>query len=237
VTHAFYRPSGVGNVAFHAYPMSWLRFELLGQAGNENGYGAVGGRPAVIADFGWVKLKGGAEYRRTTPVQNIVETRTNPDGTMSQVKVELKELKEERGFGGGIQFLLYPYVEFGLNAGRTLVDRWDRAGSLIGEDSFTTTSFGGFANARVVEDLLVGAGVNWTTKTDIHLDSAMKVGHFAHLQTFGAIQYLVAKQLFIKAVAAYARADYDPSFEADPSMDLAFSNYMYSGRVRLLYLF
>jgi hypothetical protein len=42
----------------------------------------------------------------------------------------------------------------------------------------------------------------------------------------------VAKQLFVKAVLAYARADLWPSAELN-----SISNTMWSGRVRLMYLY
>jgi hypothetical protein len=52
------------------------------------------------------------------------------------------------------------------------------------------------------------------------------------LQGFLAFQYIVSRQLFVKAVLAYARSDFDLSFSGEQ-----WSNYMYSGRVRLMYLF
>jgi hypothetical protein len=55
---------------------------------------------------------------------------------------------------------------------------------------------------------------------------------FDHWQTFGAIQYLLFHQLFIKAVFAYALADFSPNMNAP-----IFKNEMVSGRLRLLYLF
>jgi hypothetical protein len=60
------------------------------------------------------------------------------------------------------------------------------------------------------------------------------VGYFQHLQAFGAIQYVVARQLFVKFVAGYSRADYEPSAV---SRTRYFSNYKWSGRLRLMYLF
>ena len=61
----------------------------------------------------------------------------------------------------------------------------------------------------------------------------VKTQHF-HLQAFAALQYIVSRQLFIKAVLAYARADFSPS---GGSIDSVFSNEMFSGRVRLMYLY
>jgi hypothetical protein len=245
LTNSFYRPSGVGNLAFHAYPLKWARVELLGQAGNENGYNAIGGRGVAVIDLGWLRLKGGGEFKRTTPVNGdvvpLLDSMGNQvndaSGHPIQVKVDLKERKVEKGFGAGVILTYFPYVEGGLNYGIGLTDRWDRSGSPVGQDSFTITSMGGFVNVRLVEDFLLGVGGDYTVKDDTHLDSAGKVGHFKNLQAFGALQYLVAKQLFVKAVVAYAKGTFDPSFETDPSMDINFNNVMYSGRLRLMYLF
>jgi hypothetical protein len=49
---------------------------------------------------------------------------------------------------------------------------------------------------------------------------------------FGAVQYLIASQLFVKASLAYARADIWPSGEPN-----SLANTMWSGRIRLMYLY
>ena len=72
--------------------------------------------------------------------------------------------KEERGFGGSAQAVLAPYAEFGVNYARGLVDVIDDKGGLNAESSYDITSMGGFANVRVIEDLVIGAGVNKTNK-------------------------------------------------------------------------
>src|SRR5262249_51535768 len=59
----FYRPAGAGNIAFHLYPTRYLRFELLSQLGSTGGLNEVGGRPALVFDIGWLKVKGAAEYQ------------------------------------------------------------------------------------------------------------------------------------------------------------------------------
>ncbi|HMI86066.1 MAG TPA: hypothetical protein VK550_18345, partial [Polyangiaceae bacterium] len=66
VTYAFYRPPGVGQAALHLYPTDFLRFELGTQIGNEFGSNAFAARPVGIFDIGWLKLKGGVEYKRLT---------------------------------------------------------------------------------------------------------------------------------------------------------------------------
>jgi hypothetical protein len=216
VTYEFYRPSGVGNVGFHLYPTNFLRFELLGQLGNEQGQNSLGGRPVGILDLGWLKFKVGGEYSKTT-----------------QVDPNLKETYTRRGFGAGLIFIFDPFIEFGVNAARGLVDHIDPRGDVDPPGSYTVTSVGGFANGRIIEDLLVGVGYNYTTKEDIHYDMTTgKFGEFNHKQGFLSIQYLVYKQVFVKAVFAYATAHLAPTFG-----NAAYDNTMYSARLRLQYLF
>jgi len=214
------RPAGPGNVAIHLYPAKLLRVELLGQMGNQQGFNTIGGRPAAILDLGWLKLKGAVEYARTSSV-NV----GNP-GKFNR-----------RGGGGGAEFILSPWLEFGLNGAMALVDHWDSAGNYDGAGSYTVYSYGGFLNANPgVEDLLIGVGANYATLDDEHFDVASTThpfGKFNHLQTFAAVQYIFAKQLFIKAVVGYAKAHFNPSLSNQNEYD----NTMLSGRVRLTYLF
>ena len=53
------------------------------------------------------------------------------------------------------------------------------------------------------------------------------------MQGFGALQYLLGGQLFIKGVVGYARAFFQPS---DPTV-ATWTNDMYSGRIQLMYLY
>ena len=64
------RPAGVGEgyLAFHWFPLEYLRFEVLGALGADQftsnnvqqsgGHNIIGGRPSGILDLGWLKLKG-----------------------------------------------------------------------------------------------------------------------------------------------------------------------------------
>ena len=82
--------------------------------------------------------------------------------------------------------------------------------------------------------VLAGIGLDWTTQRDSFLATNSNDNDFtAHLQSFAALQYLMAGQLYIKAVFGFARADFLPS---DPSVS-EWRNYMYSGRIRLMYLY
>jgi hypothetical protein len=147
------------------------------------------------------------------------------DGSKQDVK--------QRGVGAAIQFVLDPYVEFGINGAYALQDVVAQDGTINAAASFDTYSLGAFANGRVVDDLVVGAGLDYTYKRDTQFDMTLRRNQdFDHWQTFGAIQYLLFHQLFIKAVFAYALADFSPNMNAP-----IFKNEMVSGRLRLLYLF
>jgi hypothetical protein len=216
VTYAFYRPAGVGAQAIHIYPTDYLRFELGTRFGNEFGSNTLGARPVAVLDLGWLKAKAAGEYVKLTQ-QNY-----GAPGEATQ-----------RGLGGGISIVADPYFEFGVNGAYGLVDLVSPDGTVSPTGSYTTYSGGGFANVRIVEDLLAGAGVDFTYLEDIHYDPALgRNQRFRHTQTFVALQYLVAKQLFVKVVGAYAKGEFAPTFGG-----VIFNNEMYSARLRLQYLF
>jgi hypothetical protein len=92
---------------------------------------------------------------------------------------------------------------------------------------------GGFANVRLAEGWLAGVGANFTTQlNDYTAPGSAANDYTSQLLGFAAIQYLLARQLFIKAEFAYAKALFQPS-DFVPS----WNNYMYSGGVRLMYLY
>jgi hypothetical protein len=86
---------------------------------------------------------------------------------------------------------------------------------------------GGFANIRVAAGWLAGLGLDWTSQLDHSSD------YTSQLQGFAALQYLLAGQLYIKAVFAYARAYFQPGDDTVST----WTNNMYSGRIRLMYLY
>ena len=105
--------------------------------------------------------------------------------------------------------------------------------------NYTTKSVGGFANLRLADLWLAGLGLNFTEQTDKYYAPLSSGGntstpdYTSHLQAFAAVQYLLGGQLFIKAVLGYAKAYFQAS---DPDA-LMWNNYMYSGRIRLMYLY
>jgi len=215
VTYAYYRPASVGQAALHLYPTDFFRVELGTQFGNEFGANTLAARPVGVVDFGWLKIKAGAEYKVLSDQK---------EGAMGETK--------SRGAGGAVQFVLPP-VEFGVNGAYGLSDRTAADGTFDAKGSNTTYSVGAFANAQVIGKLLVGGGVNRTYLEDLHYDPMLdRVEQFEHLQVFGAAQYLFGDRLYLKAVLAWANADFAPNFGG-----AVFENSMRSGRVRLLYLF
>jgi hypothetical protein len=234
----------VGNVAVHLYPTDYLRFELLGRWGSDNyqdnsatggtPYNYVGGRPTAIFDVGWFKLKVGAEYEKVTPVlQSVGGNPGEPQAKKDPVEKLIRE-----GVGASIQFIFNPIIEFGLNAAIGRQRYTDASANVFASAdtlarSYTTKSAGVFANVRLADAWLAGVGVNWTDQLDTYLAPGSNANNYvSQLQGFAALQYLLAGQLYIKAEFDYAKASFQPS-DFVPS----WNNYMYSGSVRLMYLF
>jgi len=234
------RPSNglaVGYAALHLYPTEYLRFELLGKLGSDNyradnatgdtPWNYWGGRPTLIFDVGWFKFRVAGEYQKRTAT-----TQTLDPGMLG--KKDPVPQRVQKGAGASVQFVINPVLEFGVNAaiGKQVdVDAFARP---VLENSFTTTSVGGFANVRFTDHWVAGGGANWTTQTDTYLATGSTLNDFtSQLQSFGAVQYRPLGHLYIKVVLGYAIADFLPS-------DLAvaeWQNHMYSGRIRLLYIY
>jgi hypothetical protein len=214
----------VGNAAVHWYPTSFLRGETLAQTGGGAGYNVLGGRQALIVDVGWLKVKGAAEYMK-----------------QSNETVGTKEGFRRYGAGGGVQLIFAPWVEFGFNAAYGNVKQTSSGGSTDLGGTYHTFSYGGFANVRLfIDDLLLGVGFNRVDKENekeemVTANGVTKnvVGEFDHLQTFGALQYLLAKQLFLKLVVGYAESYAAPTFQSG----LKYNNDFTSVRLRVTYLF
>jgi len=226
----------VGNAALHAYPTESLRVEFLARLGADN-YQAnkatgttaatyLGGRPTVIFDVGWFKFKAGLEYLKRTPVMQAVGG--------DPVKKDPVESMVQKGAGASVQFVIDPTVEFGLNAAIGSQTQTDTMAKEVPDNSYTTKSVGGFANLRLADGWLAGVGANWTEQLDSFLATGSTTNNYtSQLQGFAAFQYLLAGQLYIKAVLGYAQAKFQPS---DPLI-ATWNNVMYSGRIRLMYLY
>jgi hypothetical protein len=218
-SNVVYRPDSLTNLALHAYPSDVVRLELLGQFGydTKTTLDTVGIRPALVFDYGWLKLKYAADFRKEFTYDNTS-----------------KQSRVVRGAVAAAQFVLDPYAEFGVNLAFGKIDHYNAMNSTdpnatMGDHdtagSVTDLDTGGFANLRVVDGLLVGGGVNYDQETD------QQSGSFTHLQSFGAVQYLLLKQLYLKVVGAYAKS------HMAPGGNVPWDNTMTSVRFRAMYLF
>jgi len=220
LTFLWDRPDGPGRLALHYYPSDILRFELLGQVGSST-LNSLGVRPVGILDLGVLKVKAGAEYRYETPRQDSADR---------------EDKIESRGVAGTVQVVLDPYFEGGVAFAHALVDTYNVQGVLDAGRSTTTTSYGMFANARPFDRFLLGVGANYTHEHNLKVDVTGQLNDVrTHLQAFGAAQYALWDQFFIKGVFAYANALKKP--ESDPPPISEFRNKSVSFRLRLMYLF
>jgi hypothetical protein len=147
---------------------------------------------------------------------------------------EGSKLKRTRkGVAAALQFVVDPIAEFGASGAIGWQDSelGDTTANQI--NSFSRNSVGGFANLRLSPLWIFGGGATFTWQNDkYYFQSSQSPDYTAHLQVYGALQYLLAGQLYIKAVIGYARADFVTSDASVP----VWSNTMYSGRIRLMYL-
>jgi hypothetical protein len=246
VSYLHDRPSdglALGYAAIHFYPLDYLRFELLGKLGSDNylkdnavgsisytSYTYWGGRPTAIVDVGWLKIKAAAEYQKRSPVMQALDT---------NVKKDAVEELTQWGAGASVQFVFDPVVELGLSGAYGSQSYTDTSANVFGSaetkaKNFTTKSVGGFANLRLADGWLAGVGVNWTTLLDDYMATGSSADDYTtHLQGFLALQYLLARRLYIKVVLGYARA----GFQATDINVPVWNNDMYSGRIRLMYLY
>jgi hypothetical protein len=254
-TTMFYRPNGTGNIALHlhfwegANGVPSIRGELLAQYGYDS-FDRIGVRPAVVVDFGIIKVKLGTEHRWTRPRDTQVQTnmtpRVNADGTPaidpttgSQfVDISYTHTRKEKFYdrcqvAGAVQLVLFPWVEAGLQGAYCLSDHTTQMGGNDLDGSFTQWTVGGFANISPIPDLVVGGGADLANWTNLHKNDLGQFGHQTNLAAFGAVQYLVHKQLYVKLVGAYDKAKREDLEGGTTQV----ATTMLSARVRLMYLF
>jgi hypothetical protein len=214
---------GLGSYAAHVYFTDYLRLEVMGLFGTQSSQNVKAIRPVAVLDLGYFKAKVGAEYSVGTYQADGNQTRT-----------------KKNGIGGALQFVLDPYIEGGVNAAIGYEDNWENHGNPEPESSFTTKSFGGFINGRIVGPLLVGLGLNYTNKADLEENSIQgsqnfgKTDSWSHWQSFAAVQYSFWNKLFFKFVAGYAKFNFD---ERQKDLGSSYDNKAYSVRFRMMYLF
>ncbi len=218
--YMFYRPSGakVGDAALHVYPLPFLRGEALAQFGNNGSQNFLGGRPAIIFDVGWLKLRGAFEY--------LHKWARDPDPQQTQTETD-------KGVAGSVQLVFAPYIEAGANFGYaefSLADAANKNGNL--GSSGVRTSYGGFLDVSpapaVLPNLLIGLGGNYAIQHNLLAQPERST----NLQLFLAVQYLFYRQLYFKVVGGYAKSHFENQHTAAP-----YDDDMVSVRVRLQYLF
>ncbi len=216
VTALMYRPQSFGAGAVHIYPTDWLRFELEGRYGSE-GQNGLGGRGVGILDFGSLKFKAGGEYEDLTPQLDTG-----------------KGDKKIYGVGGALQGVIDPWAELGISGAygwQATVD--PVSGNIDPNNSFQTYSLGAFANVHVIGDLMVGGGINYTFFVDQNFDSALgRTENRDQWQGFGAVQYILWKQIYLRGIVGYALANFNPV-----AMNVPYQNSMVSARLRAEMLF
>lgn len=213
----------LGGYAVHLYPTKWLRGELMGHIGA--GSGAVPSpntfdvRPAAIVDLGWLKLKAGYEFGKSTPQD---ETTLGED--------------QKNGWGLAAQMVFAPYVEFGGSFARAYQDIVDARDLADLAGSNTAQSAGGFVNfSPGHEPLLFGAGLflkeweNFRPRPDGA--GGTKVDTNRQWLFYGAVQYTLWRQLYLKLVVSHA------SNEGDYNNGGYYVNNALSGRLRVELLF
>jgi hypothetical protein len=253
-TTMYYRPSGAGNIAFHLHlfegdkALPAVRFEMLAQYGFDS-FDRIGARPAAVIDYGMIKVKLGGEYRLTRPRDTQVTTNMTPrvngqgnpvidPGTGSQIidisytQTRREEFKD-RGFSAAVQLVLFPWVEAGVQGAYGLSDHTPQMGGSDFDGSFTQWTVGGFVNVSPLPALVVGFGAHLTDWTNLHKNDLGQFGHQTNLATFAAVQFLVRKQLYVKVIGAY-----DKGVREDlEGGTTRVATTMFSGRLRLMYLF
>ncbi len=218
------RPNGgAGDLAAHVYLTDYLRLEGLTQIGTASGANLFAARGSAILDLGFFKAKVGSEYGKA--VDRV-------DGHKAQTK--------RNGLGAALQFVANPYLEGGIDAAIGFVDSINTQGLPDLAASTTTKSVGGFLNGRVVDSLLVGLGANYTYRDDLQQNSTVgspgygKGDVSTQFQGFFAVQYGFWDRVFIKFVGSRASFHFEDNLQT-PSH--RFTNGMWGGRMRLMYLF
>ncbi len=242
----FYRPNGTGNIALHLHffegdkGLPAIRLELLGQYGYDS-FDRIGARPALIVDFGVIKIKVGTEHRWTRPRDTQVQTvlpMTDPVtglpiGDITYVHTRKEKFYDRCLVAGTVQLVLFPWLEAGVQGAYCLSDHTTQMGGDDLDGSYTQTTMGGFANVSPLPDLVIGGGVDVADWKNLHHNDLNQFGHQTNFAAFGAIQYLIHHQLYLKLVAAYDKGKKEDLEGGTTEV----TNTMMSARVRLMYLF
>jgi hypothetical protein len=213
----------LGTYAVHVYPTKYLRAEVLGHLGagnNTSGPNQLDVRPAAIFDIGYVKLKAGWEWGTAVPQDSKQKVRDS-----------------RNGFGFAAQFVLAPYVELGGSFARGVQDVLDKDSNADLEGSNTVMTYGGFLNASPGhKPLVLGVGAFQNHWENFRIDNNVgphngEVDMNEQLQIFGAAQYTLWEQLYLKFVLSRA------SNHVEHYKSGIYTNTALSARFRVMFLF
>ena len=219
----------MGGYALHVYPFPWLRGEVLGHVGAGHGNATnpyqFDVRPSVIFDIGYLKLKAGYEYGKALPQSKSFKTRDT-----------------KNGFGVAAQVVLAPYVEFGASFARGYQDVIDKDGDPDLDNSNTAQTVGGFINVSPGwEPLIIGGGAFLKSWKNFHVDTDTgphngKVDTNDQWLLYGAVQYNLFRQLYLKFIFSHAsnRGGYST---VNTGSQAYYVNNSIGGRLRIEYLF
>lgn len=161
--NAIYERTMPGKLAVHAYPLDVLGFEAIGLYGSgSQTTNQFGGRLAADLNLKFLRIRGGAEYRKEEPTQAVTKQVNGVD-----VPCDKCSDKTVMGFGGGAVGKLGP-VELGLNAAKASVETYKTDGTALEPPAtYDVTSFGGYleldpGKLLLERSLIVGVGMNRT---------------------------------------------------------------------------
>jgi len=200
--------NGVGQAAFHLFPVENLKIEVAGIYGEELNANYYGFRPLVDFFLWKVQLVVGAEYVKS----DSIKSNSLWDAS-------------KWGYGGRIQFNS-DLITAGFNYTHAETNAETVEGLVDTENSYKLDSMGGFMDIDFWRNS-IGLGYHYTIKKTDRGDE------YSHIQPFVSYLFrLPVEGLSIKFVAATAIADVYNTTVGDE-----YTNDMYSGRIRVRYDF
>jgi hypothetical protein len=160
--NAIYWRETPGKLAAHVYPLDILGFELLGLYGAGPTTNFIGGRLAADLNLKFLRVRGGAEYKKAEPTEEVTKQENGVD-----VLCDKCSDKTLIGFGGGAVGSLGP-VQIGVNAAKASVDTYRTDGTALEPAAtYDVTTFGGYleldpGKLLFERSLIVGVGMNRT---------------------------------------------------------------------------
>jgi hypothetical protein len=160
--NAIYWREMPGKLAVHVYPLDILGFELVGLYGSGPTTNFIGGRLAADLNLKFLRIMGGAEYRKAEPTEEVSKLENGVD-----VPCDKCSDKTLIGFGGGAVGSLGP-VELGLNVAKASLETYKTDGTALElPATYDVTSFGGYleldpGKLLFERSLIVGVGMNRT---------------------------------------------------------------------------